>query len=225
MAVPILPPSSVSWPALSSRCATSAVVVDLPLVPVIATKIEFGCDAPPLAAEQLDVADHLDAGGAREPDRPVRRRMGERHAGREHERRDPAPVDLAQVGGRDPGLRRMLDARRIVVPADHVGAAREQRAGAREPRGAEPEHRDLAVRKCGDGDHGFFPSPACGGGTRAKRARRGQVAGACVRGFPLSHSPPQAGERARSAWGEANIFIAPTSASASTARRARARSR
>src|SRR5690349_3024636 len=42
MAVPMLPPSSVWWPALSSRCATSAVVVDLPFVPVIATKIESG---------------------------------------------------------------------------------------------------------------------------------------------------------------------------------------
>src|SRR5215471_6852615 len=42
IAVPMLPPSSVSWPALSSKCATSAVVVDLPLVPVMATNTESG---------------------------------------------------------------------------------------------------------------------------------------------------------------------------------------
>src|ERR1700726_1466591 len=37
MAVPILPPSWGSWPARLRRCAMSAVVVDLPLVPVMAT--------------------------------------------------------------------------------------------------------------------------------------------------------------------------------------------
>jgi len=36
----------------------------------------------------------------------------------------------------------------------------------------------------------FFPSPACGGGPG-----RGQVTGAGASGFPLSVSPPQAGER------------------------------
>src|SRR5215831_15846987 len=35
--VPILPPICASWPATRVRCAISAVVVDLPLVPVIAT--------------------------------------------------------------------------------------------------------------------------------------------------------------------------------------------
>jgi hypothetical protein len=44
---------------------------------------------PPLAAEQLDVADHGHGGRTREPDRPVRRRMRERHAGREDKRSDP----------------------------------------------------------------------------------------------------------------------------------------
>src|SRR6202035_3485036 len=37
MAVPILPPSCTSWPAAPKRWATSAVVVDVPLVPVMAT--------------------------------------------------------------------------------------------------------------------------------------------------------------------------------------------
>ena len=43
-------------------------------------------DAATLAAEQLDIADHLDGGVARETHGPVRRRMGERHARREHQR-------------------------------------------------------------------------------------------------------------------------------------------
>ena len=33
---PMLPPIATSWPSPASRCAVSAVVVDLPLVPVIA---------------------------------------------------------------------------------------------------------------------------------------------------------------------------------------------
>ena len=36
--VPMLPPIATSWPKHRKRCAVSAVVVDLPLVPVIATK-------------------------------------------------------------------------------------------------------------------------------------------------------------------------------------------
>ena len=47
---------------------------------------------PPLAAEQLDVADHFDAGLLREPHRPVRLRMRQRHAGRQHERGELRPV-------------------------------------------------------------------------------------------------------------------------------------
>ena len=106
-----------------------------------------------LAAEQLDVADHLDRGGAREPHRPVRRRMGERHAGREHQRGNLRPVDMPEVGGGDAGAGRLGDGVGAVVPADHVGAAGEQRAGADQPGAAEAEHRDLLAGETGDGDH------------------------------------------------------------------------
>ena len=110
----------------------SAVVVDLPLVPVMATNGDFG---------------------ARERRRPVRRGMGERHAGREHQRGDARPVDLAQVGGRDAGAGRLDDGVRAVVPADDVGAAREQRARARQPRPAEAENGDLPSGESSNGDH------------------------------------------------------------------------
>ena len=109
--------------------------------------------AAALAAEQLDVADHLDRGGAREPHRPVRRRMGERHARREHQRGNLRPVDLPEVGGGNAGARRLGDGIGAVVPADDVGAAGEQRAGADQPGAAEAEHGDFLSGEAGDRDH------------------------------------------------------------------------
>ena len=108
---------------------------------------------PALAAEQFDVADHLDAGLVRERRRPMRRRMGERHAGRQHQRRDLAPIGVAQIGGRNAGRVGFRHARRVVVEGDDVGAAGEQRAGARQPRAAQPEHRDLFAGKGRDRNH------------------------------------------------------------------------
>jgi hypothetical protein len=107
----------------------------------------------PLAAEQLDVADHLDRRRARQPHRPVRRRVGERNAGRQHQRRDPRPVDMPQIGGRNPGRRRLGHAVGIVVPADDIGTAGQQRARARQPGVAEAEDGDLAAGEGGDRDH------------------------------------------------------------------------
>ena len=131
----------------------SAVVVDLPLVPVMATNGAAGAIEAALAAEQLDVADHLDAGRAGERDRPVRGGMRERHPGREHERGQPRPVDLAQIGGRDAGARRRNDGFRVVIPADDIGAAGKQRAGARQSRPAEAEDGDLFPGEGGDRNH------------------------------------------------------------------------
>jgi hypothetical protein len=107
----------------------------------------------PLAAEQLDVADHLDRRRVRQRRRPMRRRVGERHAGREHQRGNPRPVDLAQVGGRNAGAGRLDDDVRAVVPAEDVRAAREQRACARQPRPAEAEDGDLLSGESGNGNH------------------------------------------------------------------------
>ena len=115
-----------------------------------------GRDVAPLAAEQLDVADHLDRRVARKPDRPVRRRMRERHAGREHQRGDPAPVDMAQVGDRNAGGARLLDRLLVVVERDHVGAAGEQRARAREPEAPRPNSASFLPAKRRDRDHRSF---------------------------------------------------------------------
>ena len=50
----------------------SAVVVDLPLVPVMATSGQRARDFGALAAEQFDVADDLDVGFARQRHAPMR---------------------------------------------------------------------------------------------------------------------------------------------------------
>ena len=51
------------------------------------------------------------------------------------------------------GAGRLRDRVRIVVPADDVGPAGEQRAGADQSRAAEPEHGDLSAGEAGDRDH------------------------------------------------------------------------
>src|SRR5436189_5803888 len=61
---------------------------------------------PALAAKQLDISYHLNAGSPREPHRPVRRRVRERHAGGEHKRDRKSVV---QGKGVELGARRMTE--------------------------------------------------------------------------------------------------------------------
>ena len=79
------------------RCAINAVVVDFPLVPVIATKGQPAPDFDALAAEQFDVADHLDAGLARKVHRPMRLGMSERYARCQHQSGNLRPVKIAEI--------------------------------------------------------------------------------------------------------------------------------
>ena len=97
IAVPMLPPICTSRPVARRIWAISAVVVDLPLVPVMAMKGASGQQLGPLAAEQLDVADDLDAGSLGLGDGPMRRWMRQRHARRQHQRRKAAPVRTRQI--------------------------------------------------------------------------------------------------------------------------------
>jgi hypothetical protein len=80
----------------------------------------------------------------------VRGGMGERHSGSKYERRDPGPIEVAQVAGRHARARRLCDGVSIVIPADHVGTAGKQRARARESRSPEPEERNFFPGKCRD---------------------------------------------------------------------------
>ena len=126
-----------------------------------------GREAAALAAEQLDIADHLDGGFLRKPDHPMRRRMGERNAGRQHQRRDPRPVGVAQIGGGNAGGIGLRHALRIVVVADDVGAAGKERTRAHQPRAAQPEHGDLFAGEGRDRDHDEATSAS---GSRARPA-------------------------------------------------------
>ncbi len=147
MAVPILPPTWASWPAARSRWAVSAVVVDLPLVPVMATNGAFGACArrsrqnssmSPITSTAAACASPTDQCGAG---------CVSGTPGASTSAEILRPVDLPQVGGRDAGRRRLGDRVGVVVPADDVGAAGEQRAGARQPRAAEAEDGDLSFRR------------------------------------------------------------------------------
>ena len=82
--------------------------------------------------------------------------MGERHAGRQHQRRDFGPVDVAQISGGNAGCIGLGDALHIVVAGDDVGAAGKERAGAHQPRAAQTEHRDLFPRESRNRDHGYL---------------------------------------------------------------------
>ena len=58
-----------------------------------------------LAAKQFDIADHLDAGLPRRQHAPVRRRMGQRRARRQHQSGEIRPRHRAQIRGDEAGLR------------------------------------------------------------------------------------------------------------------------
>ena len=160
IAVPILPPSCASYPALIEQMRDQRGRGRFAVGAGDRDERRVGRDAPPLAAEQLDVADHLDGRVAREPDRPVRRRMGQRHAGREHQRGDPAPVDMAQVRDRDAGGARLLDRLLAVVPRDR----RRRRPRAARSRSPGRTRRGRTARR-------FFPAKLVTGIIAASASR------------------------------------------------------
>jgi hypothetical protein len=75
----------------------------LPLVPVMATNGASGACAR--RSRQNSSMSPITSTAARaQPDRPVRRRMGQRHAGRQHQRGDPRPVDVRRSAVGIPAL-------------------------------------------------------------------------------------------------------------------------
>ena len=114
----------------------------------------FGRKPCPLDAEQLDIADDLDAGGAGALHRPVRPGMGQRHAGREHQRVEILPVGGAQVGGAQAIARGDTDRAFIIIKADDLAAAIAQGKGGGRARVAEAEHGNGLADKGCDGGHG-----------------------------------------------------------------------
>ena len=105
----------------------------------------LGRAAPRARGEQLDIADHFDASGVSPLHRPVRLRVGQRHAGRQDQRGKAATSRRRQIDQRQPPP---AFARRLaVVPGSHHRAAGDQRARRRQPGAAEAEQRDAAPAK------------------------------------------------------------------------------
>ena len=97
------------------------------------------------------------------------------------------------------GARRIAGARLDADRQPHLGNRRFQIArdidGKRlERRNVERVQAAVAADAAAGGDELSYSSPACGGGRRAKLARRGQVVRAVAPKDPLSNPPPQAGE-------------------------------
>ncbi len=106
----------------------------------------------PLAREELDVADHFDAGRPRALDGPMRLRMGQRHARRQYERRKAATSRLTR--DRPAGPLRPWPG--YASPSSQAATSRpagDERARGGEPRTAEAEQSDALSRKCRDRRH------------------------------------------------------------------------
>ena len=105
--------------------AISAVVVDLPLVPVMATKGAAGAILA-RSRQKSSMSPMISTPAAlAELDRPVRLGMGQRHARRRaRARRSRRQSRVAQiVDRRSPSRPRLPRAGRRVVPGQHAGAA------------------------------------------------------------------------------------------------------
>ena len=148
-AVPMLPPICTSFPAWRSRwrdqrrrgrLAVGAGDGDEGRI--------LARGRRPLAAEQLNVADHLDAGVFRQHRRPVRLGMRERHARRKHQRGDVGTSRSAAAGLRgDAGRRGPCRCWPALSSQAMTSAPPAARACAlRQPRAAEPEQGDGLCR-------------------------------------------------------------------------------
>ena len=73
--------------------------------------------------------------------------MGERHARRENERSEAAPVGGGKIDRREARRDGALARLRVVVPGRDFGAAGDERAQRRQARAAEAEQRDVADRE------------------------------------------------------------------------------
>jgi hypothetical protein len=92
----------------------------------------LGCDPRALAGVKLNVADDLHVGCPGLAHDPVRLGMGERHARRQHQGGEAAPVGGRQVLHRDAGVCGRLASRGAVVAGHDLGPAGDQRPAARQ---------------------------------------------------------------------------------------------
>jgi hypothetical protein len=169
------------------RCAISAVVVDLPLVPVMATNGASGaCGARSRQNSSMSPITSTPACRASQH-RPVRRRMGQRHAGRQHQRGEIRPVDtVAQIGGDEAGLRGLGDACRR---CRRRRSPRRRRPSARGSSPA-PSRRGRTPRPSCPKETGIMTCPPCRRRVRALHSVTGIITAASAwRGRPAPARP------------------------------------
>ena len=161
----MLPPIATSRPASLSTWAISAVVVDLPLVPVIATKGASGALTPRSRTKSSTSPMIGTPASSARFDGPMRLRMGERHAGRENKHPEAAPVGLSEIDERErprprrargrPGCRPRRPLRRRPRQA-HAPSTAPTRQGRRERRsvraGSRPASSSPQLQR-GEADH------------------------------------------------------------------------
>ena len=94
------------------------------------------------AREELDIADDRNPRCIRKVDRPMRGRVGQRHARREHEQLEAAPIGPREIDQRKACGGSAFSGGGAVVPSRHLGAARNQRPRGRQSRAAETEEGD-----------------------------------------------------------------------------------
>ena len=127
--------------------AISAVVVDLPLVPVTPMKRALRAGGAHRAEEELDVPEDRDAGARGAGRRGMRLRKGVRDAGREHQG-GGVGRNRERVGETDHVGRGCANGG-IVVPRRHVARPRGERERGGKPVAAEPEHGETLTGENG----------------------------------------------------------------------------
>ena len=105
------------------------------------------------AGEQLDVAHDFDVGRPGLLDGPVWLGVGQRHAGREHQRRELQPVGAAQILQHQPLGLGGVSGSRTFVPHHDLGAAGAQSARRSKAGAGKAEHGDLLSLETADRDH------------------------------------------------------------------------
>ena len=145
MAVPMLPPICTSRPAARRMWAISAVVVDLPLVPVMATNGRIGTAARARSRQNSSMSPMISTPAAsRLRNRPMRLRDGSAA------RRAPAPAprNCSSRCAPDPRwecrLRRRLAGRPAHRPRRRPGTASQQRSAAATPERPRPNTATLS---------------------------------------------------------------------------------
>ena len=93
--------------------------------------------------EQFYIADHRPVGLFRADDDRMGRRMGQRDAGAQHQRREVRPVRACKIGEGNILVRRFRSGFGIVVPGRDSRSTRHQRMRGRTAGAAESEDREV----------------------------------------------------------------------------------